>query len=88
MKITFHDHGNTAVWEEDTALITGTKYMIERLMDVWEHHKGPVKLTETGPEAYPELLTADGATACGLVAGFAMTDDDPNRHELPEGAIP
>ena len=88
MRITFHHHDNTAVWDEDTGRISGAEYIIERLMDVWKHHTGPVKLTETGPEAYPSLLSADGATACGLVAGFAMTDDDPERHELPKGAIP
>ena len=55
MKITYNHQGNTAVWEEDTGLISGPEYMVERLMDIWEFHSRPVKLTETGPEAWPTL---------------------------------
>lgn len=88
MKITYHHKGNTAVWDEDTGLVTGPEYMVERLMDIWEYHSRPVKLTETGPEAWPNLLSAEGATAAGLVAGFDPTNDEPERWAIPKGAIP
>lgn len=88
MKITYHHQKNTAVWDEDTSHVTGAEYMVERLLDVWEFHMRPVKITETGPDVHPELWTPLGALACGLVAGFKMTTDESDLWKLPKGAVP
>jgi len=85
MRVTYHHNKKTATWED--ADLTGTPYMVDYLLEIWKYHNKPVRLTPTGPEAWPSMWTHEGAIAAGLVAKYYMTGDQPESCVIPEGSV-
>jgi len=85
MKVVYHHLNKTAMWED--AVLTGTEYMIEYLLDVTRYHRAEVPLTLLGPYVQPSMWTHEGAIAAGLVAKYRMTGDQTKASKIPEGSV-